>query len=79
MKSKNPIDESIKLQLEAKALGLDWIELNKIISKIREVTDELEEAITIAERVPQKVPAYSLVEQQIQEWQKTWNQARKTW
>ncbi|MDE5090324.1 MAG: hypothetical protein O4750_00610 [Trichodesmium sp. St18_bin3_1_1] len=36
---------------------------------------KLEEAITIAERVPQKVPAYSLVEQQIQEWQKTWNQA----
>ena len=45
MKSKNPIDESIKLQLEAKALGLDWIELDKIISKIREETDELEEAI----------------------------------
>ena len=47
MKSKNPIDESIKLQLEAKALGLDWIELDKIISKIREETDELEEAINI--------------------------------
>ena len=47
MKSRNLIDESIKLQLEAKALGLDWIELNKIISKIREETDELEEAIGI--------------------------------
>ena len=47
MKSKNPIDESIKLQLEAKALGLDWIELDKIISKIREETDELEEAISM--------------------------------
>ena len=45
MKPKNLIDESIKLQLEAKALGLDWIELDKIISKIREETDELEEAI----------------------------------
>ena len=45
MKSKNLIDESIKLQLDAKALGLDWIELDKIISKIREETDELEEAI----------------------------------
>ena len=44
---KNPIDESIKLQLEAKALGLDWIELDKIISKIREETDELEEAISM--------------------------------
>ena len=45
MKSKNLIEESIKLQLEAKALGLDWIEVEKIISKIREETDELEEAI----------------------------------
>ena len=47
MKPKNLIDESIKLQLEAKALGLDWIEVDKIISKIREETDELEEAIGI--------------------------------
>ena len=47
MKSKNLIDESINLQLEAKALGLDWIELDKIIVKIREETDELEEAIGI--------------------------------
>ena len=47
MKPKNLIDESIKLQLDAKALGLDWIELDKIISKIREETDELEEAIGI--------------------------------
>ena len=47
MKSKNPIDESIKLQLDAKALGLDWIELDKIISKIREETDELEEAMNM--------------------------------
>ena len=47
MKSKNLIDESIKLQLDAKALGLDWIELDKIISKIREETDELEEAMNM--------------------------------
>ena len=47
MKPKNLIDESIKLQLDAKALGLDWIEVDKIISKIREETDELEEAIGI--------------------------------
>ena len=39
------LEESIKLQLEAKAIGLDWIELDKIIDKIREETDELEEAI----------------------------------
>ena len=50
MKSKNLIDESIKLQLDAKALGLDWIELAKIISKIREETDELEEAISIEDK-----------------------------
>ena len=47
MKSKNLIDESIKLQLDAKALGLDWIKVDKIISKIREETDELEEAINM--------------------------------
>ena len=45
MKSKNLIEESINLQLEAKAIGLDWIELDKIIDKIREETDELDEAI----------------------------------
>ncbi|MDJ0517283.1 MAG: hypothetical protein QNJ74_13885 [Trichodesmium sp. MO_231.B1] len=37
---------------------------------------KLEEAITIAQKVPQKVPAYPLVEKQIQDWQKTWNQAQ---
>ena len=50
MKSKNLIDESINLQLEAKALGLDWIELDKIIVKIREETDELEEAISMGNK-----------------------------
>ena len=45
MKSKNLIEESINLQLKAKAIGLDWIELDKIIDKIREETDELDEAI----------------------------------
>ena len=50
MKSKNLIEESIKLQLEAKAIGLDWIELDKIIDKIREETDELDEAIASKDR-----------------------------
>ena len=45
MKSNNLIEQSIALQLEAKKLGLDWIELDKVISKIREETDELDEAI----------------------------------
>ena len=48
MKSKNLIEESIKLQLEA--IGLDWIELDKIIDKIREETDELDEAILSKDR-----------------------------
>jgi len=50
MKSKNLIEESIKLQLEAKAIGLDWIELNKVIAKIREETNELDEAIESKDR-----------------------------
>ena len=50
MKSKNLIEESIKLQLEAKAIGLDWIELDKIIDKVREETDELDEAIESKDR-----------------------------
>ena len=50
MKSKNLIEESIKLQIEAKAIGLDWIELDKIIDKIREETDELDEAIESKDR-----------------------------
>ena len=50
MKSKNLIEESIKLQLEAKAIGLDWIELDKIIDKIREETDELDEALESKDR-----------------------------
>ena len=50
MKLKNLSEESIKLQLEAKAIGLDWIELDKIIDKIREETDELDEAIESKDR-----------------------------
>ena len=45
MSSKTLIDESLELQLEAKKIGLDWIELDKILDKIREETDELDEAI----------------------------------
>ena len=37
---------------------------------------KLEEAVDIAQKVPQKVAAYSLVEKQIQQWQKTWDQAQ---
>ena len=45
MSLKKLIDESLELQLEAKKIGLDWIELDKILDKIREETDELDEAI----------------------------------
>ena len=40
---------------------------------------KLEEAIKIAKKVPQQVSAYPLVETQIQQWQKTWNQAEATY
>ncbi|MGD1714527.1 hypothetical protein [Dapis sp. BLCC M172] len=36
---------------------------------------KLEEAITIAQKVPQKLSGDPLVEKQIQDWEKTWNQA----
>jgi len=57
----------------------DYIEtwLKKILSlgDLAFQDGKLEEAIIIAQKVPQKVPAYPLVEKQIQDWQKTWNQA----
>ncbi|MGK7918930.1 MAG: hypothetical protein AB4080_02825 [Trichodesmium sp.] len=40
---------------------------------------KLEEAITIAKKVPQKVPSYSLVEKQIKEWQKIWDKAEASY
>ncbi|NER02360.1 MAG: hypothetical protein F6K17_06800 [Okeania sp. SIO3C4] len=40
---------------------------------------KLEEAINIAQKVPQKVSAYPLVKEQIQNWQKTWTQAETTY
>lgn len=36
---------------------------------------KLEEAIAIVQKLPYKVPTYPLVEKQIRDWQKTWNQA----
>jgi len=38
---------------------------------------KLEEAIAIARKVPQNVPAYPTVEKQIEKWQSTWNDAEK--
>ncbi|MBT6734174.1 MAG: nucleoside triphosphate pyrophosphohydrolase, partial [Gammaproteobacteria bacterium] len=33
------------LQIAAKSIGLDWLEVDGIISKIREETEEVDEAI----------------------------------
>lgn len=38
---------------------------------------KLEEAVAIARKVPQNVPAYPAVEKQIQQWQSIWNDAEK--
>jgi hypothetical protein len=38
---------------------------------------KLQEAIAIAKKVPQNVPAYSIVEKQIEKWQSTWKDAEK--
>ncbi|MEG5136671.1 MULTISPECIES: hypothetical protein [unclassified Microcoleus] len=38
---------------------------------------KLEEAIAIARKVPQNVPAYPTVQKQIEKWQSTWNDAEK--
>ncbi|MFM9264334.1 hypothetical protein [Tychonema sp. BBK16] len=38
---------------------------------------KLQEAIAIAKKVPQNVPAYSIVEKQIEKWQSSWKDAEK--
>ncbi|NEQ76650.1 MAG: hypothetical protein F6K23_28620 [Okeania sp. SIO2C9] len=40
---------------------------------------KLEEAIKIAQKVPQKVSAYPVVKKQIENWQKTWTKAETTY
>ena len=46
MNEKNIFEESIDLQIQAKKIGLDWLEIDGIISKLKEETKEVEEAIT---------------------------------
>ena len=45
MNKKNIFKESMDLQIAAKSIGLDWLEVDGIISKIREETEEVDEAI----------------------------------
>ena len=44
MKYKDIFDESMILQIQAKEIGLDWLEVNGIFNKLREEANELEEA-----------------------------------
>ena len=45
MAKKDIFTDAINLQLEAKKIGLDWIDIKGIILKIYEETKEVEEAI----------------------------------
>ena len=45
MSKKNIFDESMILQIQAKQIGLDWLEIRGIINKLKEETKEIEEAI----------------------------------
>ena len=45
MSNKNIFKKSLELQLKAKDIGLDWLEIEGVIAKLREETDEVEEAI----------------------------------
>ena len=45
MTNKDIFTNAVNLQLEAKKIGLDWIDIEGIVSKIYEETKEVEEAI----------------------------------
>ena len=45
MNEKSVFKQSIDLQLAAKEIGLDWLEISGILSKIHEETIEVEDAI----------------------------------
>ena len=50
MNKKSIFQESIDLQLKAKEIGLDWLEVDGVINKLSEETDEVIEAITSGDR-----------------------------
>lgn len=51
MNKKTIFQESIDLQLKAKEIGLDWLEVDGVINKLSEETDEVIEAITTGDRL----------------------------
>ncbi len=50
MSKKNIFDDSMILQIQAKEVGLDWLEIKGIIEKLREEIKEIEEAIKIDDK-----------------------------
>ena len=51
MTNKDIFTNAVNLQLEAKKIGLDWIDIEGILAKIYEETKEVEEAIESSENV----------------------------
>lgn len=47
MDKKNIFKKSFDLQIAAKKIGLDWVEIDGIINKLHEETDEVNEAIKL--------------------------------
>ena len=45
MNKKNIFKESLDLQIAAKNIGLDWLEIEGIIDKMKEETKEVDDAI----------------------------------
>ena len=51
MSKKNIFQESIDLQLKAKEIGLDWLEVSGVIHKLKEETEEVIEAINSKDKM----------------------------
>ena len=47
MTEKNIFDESMILQIQAKEVGLDWLEIKGVMNKLKEEIKEVEEAIEV--------------------------------
>ena len=54
MTRKNIFRESIELQLKAKEIGLDWLEVSGVIHKLKEETEEVIEAINTEDKIAMK-------------------------
>ena len=61
MNKKTIFQESIDLQLKARAIGLDWLEVDGVINKLNEETREVIEAITSGERIAIKERAWRFI------------------